>query len=172
MGRLRKFEISGCQSRREVGVALGKISAPVMQAYLAQSPTWSVLQERWRGHSHVEKLAALTRKLHAPLWEELEGLAEGLGMDLDDVFLWHCRGDLLCSTPDGCTSVAAVLSPAQQIQTLSSEKETCGAGGEEELVEVLVGHNEDGEPFLYDGYCCIVDVKFPGMYVTGGVQCL
>lgn len=58
-------------------------------------------------------------------------------MQLDDTFLWNCRGDVLLKTHDGCTSVA--LAP-------------------EDGRRVIVGHNEDGDPFLR-GRCWIVDVQ-------------
>lgn len=58
-------------------------------------------------------------------------------MQLDDVFLWNCRGDVLFKTHDGCTSVALAHEDGRRI---------------------LVGHNEDGDPFLR-GRCWIVDVQ-------------
>lgn len=58
-------------------------------------------------------------------------------MQLDDVFLWNCRGDVLFKTQDGCTSVA--LAP-------------------EDGRRIFVGHNEDGDRFLL-GRCWIVDVQ-------------
>lgn len=58
-------------------------------------------------------------------------------MQLDDVFLWNCRGDVLFKSQDGCTSVALAHEDGRRI---------------------FVGHNEDGDPFLR-GRCWIVDVQ-------------
>ncbi|MBN3726952.1 C45 family autoproteolytic acyltransferase/hydolase, partial [Burkholderia sp. Ac-20379] len=51
------------------------------------------------------------------------------------VFAWHCRGELLHRTGDGCTTVAACTPEARRI-----------------------AHNEDGDPFLLDR-CHLVDVR-------------
>jgi predicted choloylglycine hydrolase len=40
------------------------------------------------------------------IWQELEGMAEGLQAPVDEVFAWNCRGDLVRSTSDGCTTLA------------------------------------------------------------------
>ena len=66
---------------------------------------------------------------HYPhIWQELEGLAQGLEATVDQVFAWNCRGDLVRSTSDGCTTVAGV-----------------NAAGER-----IIAHNEDGFPQLRD----------------------
>lgn len=69
------------------------------------------------------------------LWQELEGLAEGLDAPFDEVFAWNCRGDLVRSTSDGCTTVA-------------------GSTAEGELI---IAHNEDGFPQLRND-CAIVSI--------------
>ncbi len=66
---------------------------------------------------------------HYPhIWQELEGLAQGLEATVDQVFARNCRGDLVRSTSDGCTTVAGV-----------------NAAGER-----IIAHNEDGFPQLRD----------------------
>ena len=122
-------------TRREIGAALGKLARPIMEPYLDQSRTWQALRP-WRGHSYLESLADTARLRLPAIWEELEGLAEGLRLPLDDVLLWHCRGDLLHKTTDGCTSIALR-----------------DAGGVR-----WIAHNEDGDPWLY-GRCQLVDVQ-------------
>ena len=121
-------------NRREVGQALGKLARPMMSAYLNQSSTWEALR-RWRDHPYVDELGQQAQAALPRIWEELEGLADGLRMPVKDVLLWNCRGDLLHSTTDGCTSVALK-----------------GADGTR-----WIGHNEDGDPYLY-GRCPLVDV--------------
>lgn len=122
-------------NRRQVGVALGKLARPLMAAYLEQNGTWEALRP-WRGHSYLDQLGQFARDALPAIWEELEGLAEGLRMPLADVLLWNCRGDLLhSSTGDGCTSVALKAADGTR----------------------WIGHNEDGAPYLY-GRCHLVDV--------------
>jgi len=121
-------------NRRQVGVALGKLARPIMTGYLDQSDTWDALRP-WRGHAYVDELAQQAEAALPQIWEELEGMAEGLRMPVKDVLLWHCRGDLLHSTTDGCTSVALKAADGSR----------------------WIGHNEDGDPYLY-GRCHLVDV--------------
>lgn len=123
-------------NRRQVGVALGKLARPLMATYLDQSATWKALRP-WRGHPYLDELGEQAKTALPALWEELEGLAEGLGMPLADVLLWNCRGDLLHSSGsgDGCTSVALKAADGTR----------------------WIGHNEDGDPYLY-GRCHLVDV--------------
>jgi len=114
-------------NRRQVGVALGKLARPIMGSYLEQSGTWEALRP-WRGHPFVDELAQQTQAALPEIWDEFEGLAEGLRMPLKDVLLWHCRGDLLHSTTDGCTSAA--------LRTADGTR--------------WIGHNEDGRCHLVD----------------------
>lgn len=123
-----------CGNRRQAGVALGKLARPIMSAYLAQSGTWEALRP-WRGHAFLDELGQQARAALPAVWEELEGLAEGLRLPLEDVLLWNCRGDLLHSTADGCTSVA--------LRTADGAR--------------WIAHNEDGDPYLR-GRCHLVDV--------------
>ena len=83
-----------CGNRRQAGVALGKLARPIMSAYLAQSGTWEALRP-WRGHAFLDELGQQARAALPAVWEELEGLAEGLRLPLEDVLLWNCRGDLV-----------------------------------------------------------------------------
>ena len=78
-------------------------------------------------------MAAQTAKTFPRIMAELDGMAEGLDLPFDEIFAWNCRGDLLASVPDGCTSL---LYPGP--------------------VPVLA-HNEDGLPVLR-GHCGIVEV--------------
>jgi hypothetical protein len=66
------------------------------------------------------------------VWAELEGLAEGLDLPLDDVFAWNCRGDLMAGAAEGCTTVQ-LPGPVP-----------------------VIGHNEDGLPF-FRGHCFMVE---------------
>ncbi|WIP01106.1 C45 family autoproteolytic acyltransferase/hydrolase [Bordetella pertussis] len=122
-------------TRRQTGQALGKLARPLMATYLEQSTVWAALRP-WRGHAYLEALAHEASQALPEIWDELEGLAEGLRMPLVDILLWNCRGDLLHKTSDGCTSIAW--------------------RGDEDTR--WIAHNEDGDPFLY-GRCHMVDVR-------------
>ena len=111
-------------TRRQVGQALGKLARPLMSAYLDQSETWETLRP-WRGHPPGRAGGAGWAALPA-VWEEFEGLAEGLDMPLADALLWNCRGDLLHKTTDGCTSAALKSADGTR----------------------WIGHNEDGDPYM------------------------
>lgn len=121
-------------NRRQIGQALGKLARPLMSVYLKQSGTWEALRP-WRGHPYLQELAEQAKTAVPAIWEELEGLADGLRMSVDDVLLWNCRGDLLHNTTDGCTSAALKAADGTR----------------------WIAHNEDGDPYLY-GRCYLVDV--------------
>jgi len=122
-------------TRRQIGQALGKLARPLMTVYLDQSATWQALRP-WRGHAYLQELAGHAQEALPAIWEEFEGLAEGLRIPAADLLLWHCRGDLLHKTTDGCTSVA--------LQAADGAR--------------WIAHNEDGDPYLY-GRCHVVDVQ-------------
>ncbi|WP_034388328.1 C45 family autoproteolytic acyltransferase/hydolase [Comamonas composti] len=117
----------------EVGQALGRFGARAMHSYAQTSSAWSQLM-RWRGHPRVLTMARLVRERHPDYWQELKGLAQGLGLPEEDVFIWNCRGDLWAMTPDGCTTL-------QYPGPLP-----------------LIAHNEDGDP-AFGGHCAIAQIS-------------
>lgn len=125
--------ISG--ARRRVGVELGKLGRARFGAFLDQSPLWAALRP-WRRHPYLDELAGHTQRALPAIWEEFEGMAEGLRVPLPDLLLWQSRGDLLHPAADGCTSVA-----------WRGREGVC-----------WMGHNEDGDPYLH-GRCALVDVR-------------
>lgn len=131
----KPVSISG--TRRRVGLELGRLGRGRLDAYLKQSPLWAALRP-WRGHAYLDQLAGHAQRALPAIWEEFEGMAEGLRMAPPDLLLWHCRGDLLHPAADGCTSIA-----------------WRGRDGTRWL-----GHNEDSDPYLH-GRCGMVDVR-PG----------
>jgi hypothetical protein len=69
-------------------------------------------------------------------WEEIEGLAAGLQLPIDEVFMWNCRGDYVHpQSVDGCTTLFGTT------------------GG-----RTLIAHNEDGFPQLR-GHCAILQAN-------------
>ncbi len=117
----------------EVGYALGHAGRAAVHSDLLASDIWkSVNSPRLR--ARVAELARETRATFPDIWCELQGMAEGLDLPVMDVVAWNCRGDLLASVPDGCTTIAIP-----------------GA-------ESVIAHNEDGLPF-FRGACFMAEVQ-------------
>ena len=135
MAALGFIEISG--SPREAGEALGRFGAHAVRANLLKTPAWQTIMQ-WRGSDTSKAMAALVRERFPRVWDELEGLAIGLGLPFEDVFLWNCRGDLWAMSPDGCTTV--------QIPGVDTRR---------------ISHNEDGLP-CFSGHCAIAECKLEG----------
>jgi hypothetical protein len=112
---------------------MGAKGRKVVHAHLINSKVWSAIT----APEHAQKVSRLmenTKVRFPDFYEELRGLAAGLELPFKDVFAWNCRGDILSSVPDGCTT----------IQTPGDE--------------ILISHNEDGLPF-FRGHCFILDAK-------------
>ena len=121
---------------REIGLALGRAGREAVLRHLPGHPLWQELvSDRHAGR--VARMAQATRARFPAIWAEIEGLAEGLGLPVEQVFAWNCRGDLLASVPDGCTTV---LVPGDT---------------------PTLAHNEDGLPF-FRGACFIAEVAPQG----------
>ncbi len=128
---LRYLEVEG--SPYELGVTLGQFGKDAVRALLLPSSAWASVMA-WKGDPAVDVMRELTQERFPAIWQELEGLAHGLDLPLDEVFLWNCRGDLWAMAPDGCTTV---LLP--------------GADGQ----DARLSHNEDGLPF-FKNHCAVV----------------
>lgn len=132
--RLHYVEIEG--SPFDAGRALGRFGAAALHDYAQRSAVWASVM-RYRGAALVDGMSRLTQQRFPRVWDELRGLAAGLELPFDDVFLWHCRGDLWAMAPDGCTTV-------QQ------------AGARKRIT-----HNEDGDP-AFAGHCAIAAFAVAG----------
>src|SRR5690606_11855208 len=117
-------------THHDIGLALGRWGAAACHDRLVGSPAWaSVLQ--WRDSPEVMAMRLYTEQAFPWIIDEIAGLAQGLDLPFDDVFLWNCRGDLWALAPDGCTTV---LGPAR------------------------LSHNEDGDPALA-GRCGLAEIR-------------
>jgi predicted choloylglycine hydrolase len=121
----------------DVGMQLGRFGAQAMHAFIEKSESWHHVMQ-WRGSASAQTMKRLTQENHPQIWQELQGLSQGLKLPLDDVFLWNCRGDLSPMSPDGCTTVQL---PGTGYPTFA--------------------HNEDGDP-LFAGHCAIAEVSVAG----------
>lgn len=112
---------------RTLGRALGRAGRRAVHERLLQTPLWKRLNDPVHRPA-VARMAASTQRHFPRIWAEIEGLAEGLGLPVEPVFAWNCRGDLLASVPDGCTTLVV---PGTR---------------------PVIAHNEDGLPQLA-GHC-------------------
>lgn len=120
----------------DIGRALGRAGRTAVHRHLLGAPIW----QRVTDPAHGARLARMTATVMArfpAIWAEIEGLAEGLGLPVAEVMAWNCRGDLLASAPDGCTTV---MLPGET---------------------PVLAHNEDGLPF-FRGAAFIADVTPAG----------
>lgn len=133
-GELGWLRLAG--SPRDLGRALGQAGRAAVARHLPAHPLWQMVN----APSHAARVALMaeaTRVRFPWIWAEIEGLAEGLGLPVGHVFAWNCRGDLLASVPDGCTTV---MLPGP---------------------EPVLAHNEDGLPF-FRGACFIAEARPEG----------
>lgn len=129
--RLRFIEASG--RPHEIGRQLGRFGADAVHGHLTQTPAW------WGIIAHaqddrVRSMAAEVEARFPAIFEELQGLAAGLGLPFAEVFAWNCRGDISAMAPDGCTTVQV---PGSRI---------------------VVAHNEDGDPG-FGGSCGLLRAR-------------
>lgn len=135
MPNLSFFSIGG--SPLEAGRALGRFGAEAVHRHLVHSKAWATVMA-WRGSEQALAMSALVQARFPGVWLELQGLAEGLQLPAEDVFLWNCRGDVWAMAPDGCTTV--------QVPGLEQRR---------------IAHNEDGDPG-FAGHCAMADCAIAG----------
>ncbi|WP_319567967.1 C45 family peptidase [Cohaesibacter marisflavi] len=117
----------------QIGYRLGKEGCKSVHEHLLPSEIWQQVTEKAEA-GKIQQMSRMVQEQFPRIWEELKGLAEGLELPLDQVVAWNCRGDLLASAPDGCTTVAL---PGDN---------------------PVVAHNEDGLPF-FRGACFLADIR-------------
>ncbi|ACC70342.1 C45 family peptidase [Paraburkholderia phymatum] len=135
MPALGLIEVSG--SPYEAGQALGRFGAPAVQGHLLRTAAWHEVMQ-WRGSPMAAAMTQHVQQRFPRIWSELQGLADGLRVPFEDVFLWNCRGDLWAASPDGCTTV---LLPSD--------------------LGTRIAHNEDGDPG-FAGHCAIAECRIDG----------
>ncbi len=111
---------------RTIGLGLGAAGRVAVHEKLLPSKIWHLINDPAHA-ARLERMTATVQTRHPAIWAEIEGLAEGLALPVAQVFAWNCRGDLLASSPDGCTTV---MLPGDA---------------------PVLAHNEDGLPFFRGG---------------------
>lgn len=117
---------------RDVGRALGEAGRAAVHEVLLSAPYWRAVTAPAH-RAAVLRMGEGLRARFPAIHDELEGLAEGLGLPFEAVLAWNCRGDLISNAPDGCTTV---LLPGP---------------------EPVIAHNEDGLPG-FRGHAFLADV--------------
>lgn len=120
-----------------VGQAIGRRGGQATRDAAFHTAQFQALKP-WLGSDRLAALKAATARAFPRHLRELEGIAHGAGLPLDEIFLWNCRGDLRDLDPglddSGCTTVLLPGDPA------------------------VIGHNEDGGADLA-GLCFLCDVE-------------
>ncbi|ULJ72271.1 C45 family autoproteolytic acyltransferase/hydolase [Rhizobium gallicum] len=132
--RLGFIEIAGTPD--EVGIQLGRFGREIAHRHLIIGHAWASVMA-FRDDPRVAVMRRMVESRFPAYWAELLGLAAGLDLSFDDVFLWNCRGDLWALAPDGCTTVQI---PGN---------------------EPILAHNEDGDPG-FRGHCALAHVRPEG----------
>jgi len=129
--RLGFIEIAGTPN--EIGFQLGRFGRDIAHAHLVRGHAWASVMA-FRDDPRIAAMRRLVEARFPAYWGELQGLAAGLDLPFDEVFLWNCRGDVWAFAPDGCTTVQI---PGK---------------------EPILAHNEDGDPG-FRGHCALAHVR-------------
>ncbi|KPA87927.1 putative choloylglycine hydrolase [Pseudomonas asplenii] len=130
---LAQLHIAG--SAYDLGLRLGEFGREAVNTRLRPLPLWQRLAAL-AGSDKARQMQALVRRHYPRYWQEIEGLAAGLQLPVDEVFLWNCRGDFAgLASVDGCTTVYGRTPQG-----------------------TLIAHNEDGLPQLRND-CAIVHAR-------------
>lgn len=115
-----------------IGRGLGVFGRDAVHEHLRPLALWQYLALQAQTPAALQ-MRQQVRTEFPRYWQEIEGLADGLQLPLDEVFMWNCRGDYVHEqSVDGCTTV---FGPTR-------------AG-------TLIAHNEDGLPQL-KGHCALL----------------
>ncbi|WP_338524208.1 C45 family peptidase [Pseudomonas batumici] len=130
---LARLNLAG--SNYEIGYGLGVFGRTAVENHLRPHALWRHLAGLV-GTPTAIRMRGLVQTAFPSYWQEIEGLAAGLQLPVEEVFLWNCRGDFVNpSSVDGCTTVFCPT-----------------PGGS------LIAHNEDGLPQL-QGHCAILSTS-------------
>lgn len=89
---------------RAIGRALGMARRDAVRRVLLGSDYWAAVTDPVHAIAVQRMTDTLAVRFPAVL-DEIAGMAEGLGLPVEQVVAWNCRGDLISNVPDGCTTV-------------------------------------------------------------------
>ncbi|MEK9755176.1 MAG: C45 family peptidase [Rhodospirillaceae bacterium] len=130
-----------------IGQAMGRAAAADIRERSFVTTEFKALKARWLGSDYLGRLEAAARNHYPAFVREIEGIADGAGLDFPSVFMWNCRGDLRlpedasaaerARAAEGCTTI--MIPPAGD-------------------APAVIAHNEDGAPELL-GHCFWVEAE-------------
>jgi hypothetical protein len=130
-----------------IGRTIGEVVADTVRDVTVHNTELLETEARWSGSNYLDQLMAAARSVFPQYVRELEGMADGMGIAFERVFLWNCRGDLrwpddisaavAAGLTEGCTSL--IIPPI-------------GDQG------AVIAHNEDGSAD-YHGNCYWVSAR-------------
>ena len=138
---MREIEVSG--DAYQLGRGLGEAAATAIREIVPQLARFQALEKEWAGSDRLRALLGAARGAYPEYVREIEGMADGAGIDFETLFLWNCRGDFPGGGDQqhpedaGCTTV---MMPAR---------------GDD---PAIIAHNEDDQAEL-DGHCFLVRAR-------------
>jgi len=129
-----------------IGFAIGQASASGFRERALGTEQFRAVV-RWRGSDYLKTLESAARQAYPRYVREIEGIAAGLGLDFETVFLWNCRGDL--RLPDDVSPATKALAATGCTSLLMPPQ---GDG------PAVIAHNEDGPAELL-GACLWVEAE-------------
>jgi len=123
------------------GRQIGERVAAAFKGRVLGHPEFAESAKEWKGSDHVSELSRQARDAFPRYHRELEGMADGAGVDLEDLLIWNFRGDLRFR-PGPSPAAEAALAEGCTSVMIPGDAERPG----------IIAHNEDGAPEL-DGGC-------------------
>lgn len=144
-----------------MGYMIGQAVTGTVQQVSVHNAEFAATEKRWAGTDYVDQLIAAARQAFPAYVREMEGMADGMGVAFERVFLWNCRGDL--AWPDdispaaaaglasGCTSL--IIPATGGLPAVIAHNEDGGADFHEHCywVSAKPDHGPGFESFLYPG---------------------
>jgi Acyl-coenzyme A:6-aminopenicillanic acid acyl-transferase len=116
-----------------IGQEIGREIADTVHRVTLDNEEFSDAENRWLGSDYIKQMKEEAQQFAPQYMLELEGMADGMQIDLERAFIWNCRGDL--RWPDD-------ISPALAFSL--SEGCTSVILPEDDQKPAIIGHNEDG----------------------------
>jgi len=160
------LEVSG--TPWQIGYAHGKgFRSRIHQVLGILSERWEACRRRANDPA-VRRFREATGDLFPRVLEEIEGIAEGAGLDAAELFAWNCRSELDVLAPgdaDGCSTIGMV----RDGKVFLAHNED-GHGAYHGRMILLLARPEGSVPFLSLVYPGTIPGVGPGINARGVVQ--
>jgi len=123
------------------GWQIGERVATAVKERVLGQPEFTETANLWKGSDHVSELSRRARSAFPRYHRELEGMAAGAGVDLEDLLIWNFRGDLRFSPGISPAAAATLADDCTSVMIPGGDRRPG-----------IIAHNEDGAPEL-DGGC-------------------